>query len=248
MFEILNKILNRKSPVIQELKGLEGFLKNQHWNNRVTIDEAKRNLEESLVEIDRYKIKPVNNMKSVADITSGRSKGFQITHEGHILTAAHCVNGNGWNTKIITRQGRHYPLQKVCLYDNRYDIALIKVYIEEDSAPRVYPFYNGITKLYTPCVCLRLEDEDVKINGCMSLGQIKSVRYQDSDEKISIKEEPLMFSGNIKPGDSGSPIVTSDGKLIGIATGYDKGIISGPHINKALELISRYIAQEKNII
>jgi hypothetical protein len=214
----------------KELEGLEGFLQNTYYSNYLTKEEAKKNIEEGLVEIHEK-----GHIKT-------NSKGFQITHDGYILTSAHCVEQKA-HTEIISREGRVYQLEKMCAVDEKSDVALIKANIEGENKPRIYPLYTSTKNQAIQCIYLCLKDNLVTTRGCVS-DQIytNNLLAYNNKHELQSKNQQIILSGVAKSGDSGSPILTCDAQLIGIlATSDNKNTISGTHINAALDLITKYI-------
>lgn len=159
----------------------------------------------------------------------GTGSGFLVKvngNTGHIITNDHVVNTPSrlgrptWT--VVFRSGsnreRTVPAQVLCGNINR-DLALLAVANVPDL-PEPIDVSRQAELIETLPVFIsgfplgeRLTGGKVKLSATISKGAISSVRRDDRDEIDAIQIE-----GSLNPGNSGGPVVDSQGRLVGVVT------------------------------
>jgi S1-C subfamily serine protease len=146
-------------------------------------------------------------------VNKGHGSGFFVTSDGYLLTAAHVVAGQTDCTVKLT-DGTEFPAQ-VCRTDARADVALLKVTghqfpaLQLATEPRP-PVGTEVYAIGTPLT----EELDCTV----SKGIVSAIRTIDGMQTIQT-------DASINGGNSGGPLIDSNGKVIGIVS--QKVILAG---------------------
>jgi serine protease Do len=151
----------------------------------------------------------VKQVKKGDSIEGGQGSGFVVSPEGHILTAAHVLDKLSDATVWV--QGNRIETEVICS-DKEKDLALLK--------PK--------TALKGPMEYLQLDfdslakmGQDVYTIGFPLSGMLgRSPRLTKGliSSTVGMKDSPdhLQVSVEIQPGNSGSPLLDTDGHVIGV--------------------------------
>ena len=233
LFRTIISRLTRRSN--EEIKALEEFLNNAYKENSLSPEEAKKNLEQGLIEIE------VDGKHS--------SNGLLITNDGYFLTSRHCVDDGIEEAKIKLHDGSTYKIDRECIHNKLEDIALAKAEIPVKPSPRAYSFHTEEMNEQTPLRLMTrrrglLVDNygfvDKKYKGYFFVHHLVNAFKQNfhyGDGNISLNFVT-------KKGDSGGILIDSDYKVIGILWGgspeqIDRLGLATKSI-KALELVKYY--------
>lgn len=165
------------------------------------------------------------------EMKDGHGSGFLITSDGYIITNAHVVGSNA-TAKVRFEQG--FSLEGQVVKVNRdFDVALIKVPGNDLPALTLGNDYNvqlgqELYAIGTPL--------DEKLGQTVTRGIMSGKRELDGHKY-------LQTDVSINPGNSGGPLITNDGKVVGVATLKIKatgveGIGFGVPITTALEMLN----------
>ncbi len=211
-------------------QALEDFVQNIYWGEHLTEAQAKRNLERGLIRIN-------TNHETL-------SHGLLVTDNGYFLTAKHCVEDfkEGY---VHLDDGTSLHLEGVCATSKTDDIALCRAELYGQSRARRYRFADSkrLDNFYgaprAPIVVLTRYKEAVDLRGGWML------RHADAPLKRPEHWNPENFflaKTDVRQGDSGSPMVTIDGRLIGFTCAIvpGTGITIGLKLFRALDLVSWY--------
>jgi len=147
----------------------------------------------------------------------GHGSGFFITKQGHILTNAHVV-GQAQRIRLVTADKKEKLIAEVLRVDKMRDVALLKL----EERPEDYEITTLPIRTEWPAV-----GEDVYAIGAPQSHK----KLQDTLTKgiVSAHRERMKFLGTrqnfiqsdvaIHPGNSGGPVLDSNGNIIGIAVG-----------------------------
>ena len=228
------KIGDRGMSIYQtyrELYGYDGteeeWLRDVH--NRLSekepedIDKSAKN---ATVAIEVYK-------KADEQISTG--SGFFISRDGLIATAYHVIDG-GYSLKARATEDTVYTIHKVVGFDIDRDIAILKIesthtfeYLElEDGGitpgEEVYSFGSPLGFL----------------DSSFSSGVVASdLRDSVFDEVTEESYKQVQFTAPISQGNSGGPLINSQGKVVGVVTST---YIYGDNLN-----LATYIEELDNI-
>jgi len=141
---------------------------------------------------------------------SGQGSGFIISTDGYILTNNHVV-GDADKIKVRLSDGREFDKAKVIGTDPDSEVALIK--IEGDNFP-VLPLGDSDK--------MEIGDWVIAIGNPFGLTETVTVGVVSAvgRSKVGIAEyeDFIQTDAAINPGNSGGPLISLDGKAIGINT------------------------------
>ena len=212
------------------IPSLEQFIQQFYWGEHLTISQAERNLNESLVEITYY--------------GEHSSNGLLITENGYFLTAKHCVTGKLRGMKIKLHNERVYSIERVCAISNKDDIALAKARIDGENRSKNYKFYNSENLKKMPITLMTRREGELN-NKYGFIEEKTSVISKGLDNIEYLCQNAISSVIESKPGDSGGIIVSTDRRLLGFNVSASNEKASAVVLNKALELVVFYISRIK---
>jgi len=169
-------------------------------------------------------------------VPSGSGTGFFINEKGIGISNFH-VLGNASKAIIKTSGKESYKITEILSVNPDADLIKFKV---ENPDGLVFPYLNIKNTAIN-------KGEDIFVIGnphgfesTVSEGIISSIREVDGYEKV------IQITAPISPGSSGSPVMTMDGNVIGIATYQYK---EGQNLNFAVSssMISKLSPKIKNL-
>ena len=137
--------------------------------------------------------------------------GFAVSADGKIATNYHVIEGA---SKIFVKlpNGRTVGIERVVAFDKRVDLAILQV---QGVSLRPLPLGDSSAVKVGQEVCVM--GSPLGLEQSFSTGVVSAKRVMNGFEWIQI-------TAPISPGNSGSPVMTRSGKVIGVATfGYEKG-------------------------
>ena len=143
----LRKIIHRKeyNQDVADAKALNEYIQNIYWAEDLTVNQLKKNIEESVIGLLRN--------------GNYASNGLLVTTNGYFLTARHCIK-NIKELKIKNRKGDFYSLEKICEVNDAEDLALVKAKIDVEPEAIKYKFYNtNILDLRMPIVLMGYDND-----------------------------------------------------------------------------------------
>ena len=181
-----------------------------HLDKRLTLIEKKLGGQKKLVCDEQQAIEKVR--ASTVRIIGGTSEGtgFFIKESGIVLTNFHVIEFEP-SPKVIL-PNYEFKTAEIILGDRETDIALLKV--EGQNFPALSlgdsKTLEEMEKVYVIGYPL-----GTALRGKSTVAQGTFVSWRD------MKDQPLRYlqiDGNINPGASGGPVITSCGEVVGIAT------------------------------
>lgn len=133
--------------------------------------------------------------------------GFFYTNDGNLITNYHVI-ATAYTVKIVFYDGQSYDVSKILGYNIAQDVAILKVnktsteYLEistekPKTGDTVYALGNPLG-----------------VNNIFTFGMV-------SNEKMTISgKECIAFTAPISPGNSGGPLMNSNGEVVGINSMY----------------------------
>ncbi len=131
-------------------------------------------------------------------VSSG--SGCIIDKSGIILTSSHVVD-DGKNIEVTLHNGHVYKAK--VLYSSNKDIALIQIKAKEELST-VLLGDSGQAKVGQKVLAI---GSPFGFNGTLTQGIISRIDYA---------KDKIQTDASINPGNSGGPLITTDGKVIGI--------------------------------
>jgi parallel beta-helix repeat protein len=152
-------------------------------------------------------------VKVIARTKKGEATGtgFAVSADGKIATNYHVIESA---SKIFVKlpNGRTVGVQRVIASDKRVDLAILQV---RGVTLRPLPLGDSSAVKVGQEVCVM--GSPLGLEQSFSTGVVSAKRVMDGFEWIQI-------TAPISPGNSGSPVMTRSGRVIGVATfGYEKG-------------------------
>jgi tetratricopeptide (TPR) repeat protein len=144
-----------------------------------------------------------NMNKEVANIGTG----FFVDKKGHLVTNYHVLVGK-YSADVRTLDGKTYPVKSLLAKNQPADLVKVLVEIPEDKVQwlKVDPDLPSIAQ------------QVVVVGSPMGLEQTVSEGIVSSIREIPAIGSFFQMSAPISPGSSGSPVVSMDGKVLGVAT------------------------------
>jgi parallel beta-helix repeat protein len=152
-------------------------------------------------------------VKVIARTKKGEATGtgFAVSADGKIATNYHVIESA---SKIFVKlpNGRTVGIERVVAFDKRVDLAILQV---RGITLRPLPLGDSNAVKVGQEVCVM--GSPLGLEQSFSTGVVSAKRVMDGFEWIQI-------TAPISPGNSGSPVMTRSGRVIGVATfGYEKG-------------------------
>ena len=160
----------------------------------------------------------------------GGGSGVLISEDGYCLTNHH-VAGTQTTTKVTLHSGKQYPAKLVCT-DALGDLSLFKIDAAEEKLPFIVLGDSDKLEMGQYVVAcgnpfgITQRDVDSKYYPTITLGIISAIHRNQQTYFDCIQTD-----ASVNPGNSGGPLVTLDGRLVGIngriATRYMNRVNSG---------------------
>jgi S1-C subfamily serine protease len=160
----------------------------------------------------------------------GGGSGVLISEDGYCLTNHH-VAGTQTTTKVTLHNGKQYPAKLVCT-DALGDLSLFKIDPGEEKFPFILLGDSDKLEMGQYVVAcgnpfgITQRDVDSKYYPTITLGIVSAIHRNQQTYFDCIQTD-----ASVNPGNSGGPLVTLDGKLVGIngriATRYMNRVNSG---------------------
>jgi serine protease Do len=138
---------------------------------------------------------------------TGHGSGFIISEDGYIVTNYHVVAGNEENIEVILKDGSKFKaevIRKTLLHD----LALLK--IDKQNLPYLSLIESGTAEIGSDIVAIGTP-KSVELEQTATKGIIAALRKSG---KIELIQTDL----SVNSGNSGGPLLTSQGEVIGIVT------------------------------
>lgn len=160
----------------------------------------------------------------------GGGSGVLITEDGYCLTNHH-VAGTLTSTKVTLHSGRQYPAKLVCT-DSVGDLSLFKIDALDEKLPFIQLGDSDRLEMGQYVIAcgnpfgITMRDADLKMYPTITLGIVSALHRNQQTYFDCIQTDAA-----VNPGNSGGPLVTLEGKLVGIngriATRYQNRVNSG---------------------
>jgi serine protease Do len=160
----------------------------------------------------------------------GGGSGVMISDDGYCLTNHH-VAGQQNSTKVTLFSGKQYPAKLVCT-DSIGDLTLFKIEPGDEKFPFIQLGDSDKLEMGQYVIAcgnpfgITMRDTDSKMYPTITLGIVSAVHRNQQTYFDCVQTDAA-----VNPGNSGGPLVTLDGKLVGIngriATRYMNRVNSG---------------------
>jgi serine protease Do len=140
--------------------------------------------------------------------TVSQGTGFFLQENGLCVSNYHVFEG-GVEWMIRTANGSRYKVTDIIAKDKNYDYIIFKVDL---AAGEEYPFLKPAPRTPRKGTDIFVLGNPRGLESTITRGIVSAVRDQ------GMKEAVIQIDAAISPGSSGSPVMTMDGEVIGIAT------------------------------
>ncbi|MGD0077961.1 MAG: tetratricopeptide repeat protein [Sedimentisphaerales bacterium] len=165
--------------------------------------------DENLVELVK-KVKPCVVLIETFDKDNkplAQGSGFFINNKGHIVTNHHVLKG-AYRATVKTSNGMEYPVEGIIAKNADADIVKLVVNIPDANTP----FLNLSEIVPSEGQDIVVIGNPLGLESTVSAGIVSAVRDIPAFGKI------IQITAPVSPGSSGSPVLNSNGEVIGIAT------------------------------
>ncbi|QOV38833.1 MarP family serine protease [Streptomyces ferrugineus] len=143
--------------------------------------------------------------------TQGREGSGFVYAPRHVMTNAHVVAGIDEPSVRIGGVGRSYE-SRVVLFDPERDVAVL--YVPELDAP-VLRFDDAATRGDSAVVAGYPEDGDLNLQAATVANRVRATG-QNIYSDDTVTREIYSIRSTVRPGNSGGPLLTTDGKVFGV--------------------------------
>lgn len=158
-----------------------------------------------------------NTSKSVVSIyangpngTSSQGSGFVYDANGHVVTNWHVIS-NGDDIHIRYSNGE-WATAEVVGTDAYTDLAVLKVSDRPDYA-KPLPVADGVPDVGMRVMALGSPDD---LRGSMTVGVVSGVNRSMQTPQGFVIPDMVQTDASLNPGNSGGPLVTTDGTVVGV--------------------------------
>ncbi|MFA6198610.1 MAG: trypsin-like peptidase domain-containing protein [Patescibacteria group bacterium] len=158
---------------------------------------------------------PNTDSSSPREVAAGT--GFIISSDGYILTNKHVININNAAYTFVTNEGNEYDA-KLIATDPFNDIAVIK--IEANDLPALELGDSDSLKIGQTVIAIgnTLSQFPNTVTKGIVSGIGRTITAGDSQGSSETLEQVIQTDAAINQGNSGGPLLTLDGKVVGINT------------------------------
>ena len=155
--------------------------------------------------------------EGVVDEVSNIGTGFIVDPNGIIITNQHVVSDTSSTYKVITNDGKEYEVIEI-LRDDSNDIAILKI---DATSLDSLELGNSDTLLVGQTV-IAIGNPLGEYAGSVTTGVISGVNRSVTTSSgwfgstTKIYEDVIQTDAAVNPGNSGGPLISSEGKVIGV--------------------------------
>jgi serine protease Do len=150
--------------------------------------------------------------------TAGAATGIIISRDGYVLTNKHVVP-NGTNTvSVVAADGTQYDNVQIVARDPTNDIAFLKIPNVDNLTPAIFSDSEPQVGQNVIAIGNALGQYQNTVTTGILSGAGRSITASLDDNTTETLTGLLQTDAAINPGNSGGPLMTYDGKIIGINT------------------------------
>jgi len=147
---------------------------------------------------------------------SGHGSGFLINKDGLVITNAHVVHNSPRVVTVVFKDGKQVPADVIGFARNGVDLAALKIH-NRTNLPHLNLAASGMAKVGYRVFAIGTP-LDVKYQNTCTQGNISSLRADGT----------IQHTATLNPGNSGGPLLNTEGKVIGINTAGGVAYTLGP--------------------
>ena len=149
--------------------------------------------------------------------------GFIVSGNGFVVTNRHVVEDDGVDYIVLTNDGERYEAE-VLDKDTFFDIAILKIDSEKDFE---YLEFGDSSAISVGQTAIAIGNALGEFENSVSVGVVsglsRSITAGGSRGNIVFFDEVIQTDAAINPGNSGGPLMSIDGKVIGVNSALAMG-------------------------
>lgn len=161
--------------------------------------------------------------RGIEQETQSAATGLIISKDGYIVTNKHVVPEDTTSVKVVTRDGKEYENVEVIARDSMNDIAFLKIPNVSDLTPAEFSQSDVTVGQKVIAIGNALGEYQNTVTAGIVSGVGRTITAQTSDGKAETLTNLVQTDAAINQGNSGGPLVTYDGKIVGINTAIVQG-------------------------
>jgi S1-C subfamily serine protease len=178
----------------------------------VAVVSAAEKIKPSVVNVDIRREPGIKTTRSqMYRGGRGSGSGFIFTEDGYIITNSHVVH-RASKVEVTLHDGRHLPA-KVVGDDPYTDLAVIKV-----EASDLVPAYFGDSESIKPGQLVIAIGNPYGFQCTVTSGVVSAVGRSLRSGAGRMINDVIQTDAALNPGNSGGPLITSSGKVVGVNT------------------------------
>ncbi|MEG2353795.1 MAG: trypsin-like peptidase domain-containing protein [Clostridium sp.] len=208
-------VMNKKIDEIKTTNKNNAFSStefNTSGNLGLSVPDIAKKVGPSVVGISVKSVQSYGNSPFVQEV-EGIGSGVIINEEGYILTNNHVVQ-NAKTINVILNNGKEVEA-KVINTDPSYDLAIVKI-TEDIKMPGVAEFGDSENLSVGESVVAIGNPLGKELSGSVTTGVVSAINRNIDENNPDLKL--IQTDAAISPGNSGGPLLNSNGQLIGINT------------------------------
>lgn len=163
----------------------------------------------------------------------GREGSGFVYSPQHVMTNAHVVAGIDAPSVRVGGVGRSYE-SRVVLFDPQRDVAVL--YVPDLRAP-VLGFDDDATRGDSAVVAGYPEDGDLNLQAATVANRVRATG-QNIYNDATVTREIYSIRSTVRPGNSGGPLLTTDGKVFGVVFARSTSDVETGYVLTAAEVAS----------
>jgi S1-C subfamily serine protease len=170
----------------------------------------------------------------------GSGTGFFVSPDGRLATNHHVIEG-AERLRVVLSDGKKHDVVGIVADDPDHDLAVLKVDGNGFPALRL-----GAALALQPGTPIAIVGHPLGMSASVADGTIAAVRKAMPDRlHVKIQGEIVQLNALIAHGNSGSPVQTRDGVVVGIATFMIEGLAFAVPVERLQELLKAVPAGAK---